>query len=294
MVTTEATQSTAVAVVEKPRATLMRPIAAPKDVLVAQEETRALIKEALKPDRDYGLIKGTQRETLFKAGAERIILAFGCFAQFRVVEKEIDHDRVNAYAKKGKEETSLGLYRYVVECQIVNRANGEIVGSFIGSCSSMESKYISRPRDSENTIVKMAEKRALVGAALTTYGLSDQFTQDLEEGGTAPAEEKAPVKTVFTLDEAAAFPFPFKRGTAMHGKPLGDLPTGALVSIQGWIREKQQEDETFHQDTLAAINVVLDARPHKLVKQEAAASEIATDADLEEDRRPAHAGAVAA
>ena len=58
--------------------------------------------------------------------------------------------------------TSLGLYRYVVLCEIVERASGDVVGNFTGSCSSMESKYIDRPRDSENTILKMAEKRALV------------------------------------------------------------------------------------------------------------------------------------
>jgi hypothetical protein len=40
----------------------------------------------------------------------------------------------------------------------------------------------------ENTILKMAKKRAQVDAVLTTFGLSDQFTQDMEEQATARRE----------------------------------------------------------------------------------------------------------
>lgn len=76
---------------------------------------------------------------------------------------------------------SLGLYRYVIRAIIRHRATGEVVGHGIGSCSSLESKYIRSPRDAENTILKMAKKRALVDAVLTTFGLSDRFTQDVEE-----------------------------------------------------------------------------------------------------------------
>lgn len=81
----------------------------------------------------------------------------------------------------GQEGFSLGLYRYVVKCRLVNRATGEMVGEGIASCSTLESKYIDRPRDCENTVLQMAEKRAMVRAVRTTLGLSDQFTQDIEE-----------------------------------------------------------------------------------------------------------------
>src|SRR5690606_25684207 len=83
--------------------------------------------------------------------------------------------------KNTEDGLSLGLYRYVVECRLVHRASGVTVGQGIGSCSSMESKYIDRPRDSENTILKMACKRAYIAATLNTHGLSDQFTQDMED-----------------------------------------------------------------------------------------------------------------
>lgn len=55
------------------------------------------------------------------------------------------------------------------------------MGTGIGSCSSMESKYLRTPRDFDNTILKMAKKRALVDATLSTLGMSDRFTQDVED-----------------------------------------------------------------------------------------------------------------
>lgn len=174
---------------------LIRPVAAPAEVMAVQEETRALIESALKVDRDYGVIPGTKKPTLLKPGAERINAAFACVAAYEIVEREVDHDRVNQYTKrswvwgqrKGEkiwtEEAgeSKGLYRYVVLCRLIHRESGVEIGQGVGSCSTMESKYIDRPRDVENTVLKMAKKRAYVDATLTTFGLSDQFTQDVED-----------------------------------------------------------------------------------------------------------------
>lgn len=177
---------------------LLRPIAQPTDLLRQQDETRGLITKILKPGRDFGEIPGVEKASLLKPGAERICIAFGTFPRFRILSQEIDHDREVPWVKrrkvfegkgrarvfKGWEEekgVSYGLYRYVVECEIVARELGIVVGSCVGSCSTMESKYVDRPRDSENTVLQMAEKRAHVAATRITFGLSDQFTQDVED-----------------------------------------------------------------------------------------------------------------
>lgn len=178
---------------------MLRPIAEPAEIVQAQNATRAMVHEALKEGRDFGKVPGTDKPTLLKPGAERVVLGFGCyFGESIIVEKEIDHDREVRWVKRKKvwrnahhgdreftwgEESglSLGLYRYVVRVQIISRETGQAVGEGIGACSSMESKYIDRPRDSENTVLKMAHKRAMVGAALVTFGLSDEFTQDIED-----------------------------------------------------------------------------------------------------------------
>src|SRR6185369_15521940 len=73
---------------------LLRPIAAPSEIVKAQEETRALITSVLKEGRDYGSIQGVNRKVLFKAGAERTALGFACYyGDPEIVEKEIEHDR---------------------------------------------------------------------------------------------------------------------------------------------------------------------------------------------------------
>jgi ABC-type uncharacterized transport system YnjBCD ATPase subunit len=58
-----------------------------------------------------------------------------------------------------------------------------MVGQGDGSCNSKEKKYESQKYkiyDLTNTIVKMAQKRALVAAVLSSCGASEFFTQDLE------------------------------------------------------------------------------------------------------------------
>lgn len=265
---TEKTESIMKGLVRRPsQVSLLRPIAPANEVIAAQDATRDLIAKALKKGRDFGNIPGTGKPTLFKAGAERVALAFGCFARFVTVEREIDHDRVVNYVKKGKEARSYGLYRYVIECQMVHRESGEVVGAFIGSCSSMESKYIDRPRDVENTVLKMAEKRALVGAGLTTFGLSDQFTQDVEDLGENQSEaEEVEAEVTKDLVWAKAFPLPFP--THKHyNEPIDTRDTKELQGFSDWASRKIEEasgkgEEPRSQmiDFKEALTLVLDDR----------------------------------
>lgn len=193
-----------VAVVSRPGMGLLRPVASVTDIFQAQEETRELIAKILKPGRDYGVIPGTDKPALLKPGAERITVAYGCIARYRILEKEIDHDRVVEWRKRrkvyaanesGKRDwtgeyeddagESLGLYRYIIECDLVHRESGVVVGNCLAACSTLESKYIDRPRDCENTVLKIGEKRSHAGAVLNAFGLSDQFTQDTDDNPEA-------------------------------------------------------------------------------------------------------------
>lgn len=217
-----AVQGEPVAVVAGPRPVrLLRPIAEPAQVIEAQNEARAMVHQALKEGRDYGKIPGTgDKPSMLKPGAERVALAFGCFyGEARIVEKEVEHDRKVEWTKRKKDwytergqrkfrwleesGTSLGLYRYVVEVPVVERATGQVVGSGLGACSSMESKYVDRPRESENTVLKMAFKRAMVAACLVTFGLSDEFTQDVEDMAQFNRSEEGEQRTDPTNGVAA-------------------------------------------------------------------------------------------
>jgi hypothetical protein len=263
----ETEEPTTKAIVRRPnQVTLLRPIAPVAEVIVAQEEIRELIQKALKPGRDYGTIPGTKKPTLYKAGAERTANACGLEPRFRIVESEIDHDREVKYTKREKvwrnkhkgdksfdwKESagiSFGLYRYVTECQLVSRETGEVVGSFMGVCSTMESKYVDRPRDCDNTALKMSEKRSLVGAVLVTLGLSDQFTQDVEDlprevvqnGQSANAagdvEEVVDAEIVKDLAWAMAYPLPWPKHKHF-GQPIRTRSTKELEGALAWAVKK--------------------------------------------------------
>jgi hypothetical protein len=221
---------------------ILRPVAAPAELIQSQNQARDFILKVLEKDRDYGPIPGVKKSTLFKPGAEKITLGFGCSAAPRILEREIDHDRAVPWVKQKKRWTdapgggrsftwekeegeSLGLYRYVVQVDIVDE-HGQIRGSGIGSCSSMESKYIDRPRDSENTILKMAIKRAHVAAVLSTFGLSEQFAEDVDDARARaadpvvePAVEISPLEK--TWPKWPNFPY--------AGAKFRDIPTKVLT-----------------------------------------------------------------
>lgn len=210
---------------------LIRPVASPKALIEAHKEGVALINQVLESGRDYGVIPGTgDKPVLLKPGAERLLTAFGTYADPIIIESEADHDRPVEYSltkwdfsksRPSKEDadrmkaegigrwkktnngfvwqtrndengTSIGFYRYVVKCNIVHRQTGAVIASGVGSCSTMESKYIRSPRDYENTVLKMAKKRAMIDATLNAFGLSERFTQDAEDFNheEAPAERQ--------------------------------------------------------------------------------------------------------
>jgi hypothetical protein len=241
---------TAVARVEPPVQSsglrLLRPIAAPAQMIEAQNAAREFIAAALKQDTDFGIIPGTKKPTMLKPGAEKVTAGFGLTVQSAIVERDIDHDRVVKWVKRKvswegpqgqrrQKETivegeSIGLYRYVVRVDLVDQ-DGVIRGSGLGSCSTMESKYIDRPRDSENTTLKMAFKRAHVAAVLTTFGLSDAFTQDVEDLPHVAEHADVP-------PEAFVMPFGDSKGT-----PLGELETKDIAGALKWAKEKGKFDE---------------------------------------------------
>jgi hypothetical protein len=185
--TTTAIEKVEAPVVEVPRA-LLRPIARPEQMIAVHREASELIRDALEDGRDYGTVPGAgPKKVLLKPGAERLCIAFGLSPRLEIIEKEIDHDRRVEWSSRNGSGVSRGLYRYVVRC-VLSR-DGVDVGSGIASCSTMETKFVRDPRSAENTAIKMASKRALVAAVLSTLALSDRFTQDVDDNVHGEAGE---------------------------------------------------------------------------------------------------------
>lgn len=138
-----------------------------KDNLEKLNTIAETIKAALIEGLDYGIIPGVQKPSLFKPGAEKIALMYGLTQEYELLEHIRDR------------EEGIILYRF--KAMLFNGAGKQIAEGY-GLCSSEEKKYTKQnPYDIENTLMKMAKKRALVDAAISIGVLSQVFTQDVED-----------------------------------------------------------------------------------------------------------------
>ena len=181
----------------------------------AEEKKNAImekyIKKSLKQGDngvgDYGWVKnGAQKiglkECLFKPGALKLLRLFKCRIEFYR-----DDEMWESGGKKDNEFYLLGR---------VFTAKGQLVGEGRGMSSVAGDKKFN---DNKNTLVKMAEKRALLDAVINTFGLAYRFTQDLdEERHQEPVhDDGAPRST--TSDGPARL----EQLTAKEREPLGEF-----------------------------------------------------------------------
>jgi hypothetical protein len=175
---------------------------------------QAMVKRLLTPNVDYGVIPGTKKPTLLKPGAEKIIKLMQLSDSYQILSAQEDFQKP--------------FFAYTVKCQLKSYSSGKLMSEGLGSCNSMESKYryrwvfdnqlpagfdretahtktVGRGKvyvmyriDNDdicsqvNTILKMAEKRAKVDAALSAGRLSELFTQDIEDmTDTEPVNQQA-------------------------------------------------------------------------------------------------------
>jgi hypothetical protein len=125
-----------------------------------------VIQQTLRQNHDYGVVPGTSKPTLLKPGAEKLLMMMGLCSEFEIVDSTRDFEN--------------GFFQYQVRCKLYR---GDIlITEGLGACNTKERKYIKQdPYTLDNTVLKIAKKRALVDAALLVGSLSDIFTQDLED-----------------------------------------------------------------------------------------------------------------
>ena len=197
---------------EKEVVKIQREVLTIDNVISQMNMINELYKTVMKKDKHYGKIPGTKKETLFKAGAEKLNV------MFKLVPKIEGENKIDLGNGHREIEIIIGLY---------HRENGRFCGQGTGSCSTLETKFryryneesighvpkeywdnrsdkaysgmfpkkidgvwmfikkgdrIENPdiADTYNTVRKMAYKRALVSATITATGVSDIFDQDIE------------------------------------------------------------------------------------------------------------------
>ncbi len=176
------------------------------DAVVGQVKLiQKLMQTVLKEGEHYGTIPGTNKPTLYKPGAEKLCLTFRLEPDYEII-KEIREKDFIAYTVKCKlhpmEVTGIGScnsretkYRYhsqstgrPVPKEYWDNRDSAILGGPQYTTRKKDKQWLiyeqvenENPWDLDNTLVKMACKRALVAATLNATAASDIFTQDIED-----------------------------------------------------------------------------------------------------------------
>lgn len=126
----------------------------------------------LNRDVDFGVIPKTKKPSLYKPGAEKIIAAYGLLQHY-TIESKIEITEGDPF------------FMYTVRCDLVRVASDGkeyVFTSGIGSANTKEKRNgFNGAFDAANSAIKMAQKRAMVSAAVNIGALSSMFTMDIED-----------------------------------------------------------------------------------------------------------------
>ena len=118
-------------------------------------------------DVDFGKVPKAKTPSLWKSGAEKILLGYGLYYDTIITDSYKDYKQ--------------GLFYYEVKA-IAYDQTGRIVRTGVGCCNTSESGFgMAGAFNSANNALKKAKKRAVVDLALTLGSLSNCFTQDLDD-----------------------------------------------------------------------------------------------------------------
>ena len=166
--------------------------------LVARvQRTREVMRDLMEENVHYGRVPGTQKPSLWKPGAELLLMTFHIGPQVHVTDLSTEDER-----------------RYRVKVTGIAQTSGESLGEGIGEASTDEDKYRWRaavhdkewtatpvdhrrikyqrdgkevrqvrtwPADLGHTVLLMAVKRAMLNMTRVVTACSDIFDQDLED-----------------------------------------------------------------------------------------------------------------
>lgn len=133
-------------------------------------ELNKFISTIMVDKQDYGTVPGISKPTLFKPGAEKLENIYGFYHTFEQLDKIEDF------------KDKFCFYRY--KCCIYHKRTNIKQAETIGSCNNRETARKNQDFYTIiNTIDKMAQKRAFVGAILNACRVSSKFTQDVEDMG---------------------------------------------------------------------------------------------------------------
>jgi hypothetical protein len=222
----------------------------PAQLALQAAEIREVMRAVLVEGTDYGKIPGVERPSLFKSGAEWLLkwAGFG----HRLEPVEIERDDLGRKAGCTYRCTVVLLQEPSVVVSTCDGYAGYDEDRFCQTVEQLEAKERAnaakyrRPARPEkwaqeyrapyNAVLKMAQKRAMVGATLQACAASGLFTQDVEDHTlpTSPAGPDAWFK-------ANGWDGGDAEEKAHHDSltaKLGALPDNAKAAFKEWRREQ--------------------------------------------------------
>lgn len=178
------------------------------------------------PRNNVDPLQWQHKPSLYKAGADFVCDLMG-------VRDEYEADN-SAWEQLGSPKGT-----FVFACRLFSR-KGELIGEGRGAFA------VGTKGMKENAGIKMAKKSAKVDAAINAWGLSDLFTQDIEDDGAASqTPRRKPQSTAVSKDELTAL-WNFWKSQNELGEPAQfrqmvsewtDIPAAKLSDPALWDRQ---------------------------------------------------------
>jgi hypothetical protein len=139
------------------------------------------IRSSLVEGRDYGsiMIRGQKsKSSLLKPGAEKIAGMLGLIPRFPNLK---DYEQAAL--------SGIGVENIILKCELQNQ-EGEVIGEGVGA------RQVEKQDHGDlNKALKMASKSAMIDATLRCAGISEVFTQDIEDMLHVEDYTREPIQT---------------------------------------------------------------------------------------------------
>jgi hypothetical protein len=177
---------------------VMAPAVSVAAMVKRHDELLEFTKTLMTPEVDFGVIPGTSKPTLLKPGAEKLLRWHGLVVECRIMPDS-------------KLDVAGDVLDLLVEGTAIHAASGMRLGTVHAAANSEERRYRNARSpgrkdkqghpiepatlgDQKNVLIKIAEKRVIVAAALLYTMASETYTQDAEDTDL-PQEEKPAAPT---------------------------------------------------------------------------------------------------
>lgn len=149
------------------------------DIALREAILADFVKNHMKEGHDYGIIPRTDnKKVLKKPGAEKICAIFGVAPLIEIT------NRVEIW------DPTDGFFAYEAKITLQNKRSKSVEAHGVGACNSKENKYKNQSAfQIQNTILRMAKKRAMVDATISMSCVSGMFEaegDDEDDGVNAP------------------------------------------------------------------------------------------------------------